>query len=162
MGRQRAMILAIGFTGTRKGLTPKQRATLREELAETLISAHKLSSKIMPLLVHGGCVGADDEADDLANELGIRRNIYPATAQFSDPDCHFRIMDRKNSSWKFMPPDLPLARNQHIVDNSGVLIACPNTRFEQIRSGTWSTVRYAKRIERSVIIIFPDGSKVKE
>ena len=36
-----------------------------------------------------------------------------------------------------------LTRNKQIVDASEVLVACPQSAKEEMRSGTWSTVRYA-------------------
>jgi hypothetical protein len=52
-----------------------------------------------------------------------------------------------------------LDRNKDIVKSCDLLIAFPNSKEEQIRSGTWSTMRFAKKIKRKMIIIFPDGSK---
>lgn len=51
----------------------------------------------------------------------------------------------------------PLERNRTIVDECEVLVACP-AGPEVTRSGTWSTIRYARRIGRPVVIIYPDGS----
>jgi hypothetical protein len=44
-----------------------------------------------------------------------------------------------------------LVRNRHIVDASSVLIATPKGD-EELRSGTWSTVRYARKIRRDFTI----------
>lgn len=33
---------------------------------------------------------------------------------------------------------------------------------EQLRSGTWSTIRYARRVDIPRVIVYPDGSIVKE
>jgi hypothetical protein len=46
--------LRIGFTGTRQGMTKRQRNALRD-----LLAAH-----------HGDAVGVDAEAHDIAIELG--------------------------------------------------------------------------------------------
>lgn len=54
------------------------------------------------------------------------------------------------------PEDL-LARNRDIVDETEILIACPGHMHEELRSGTWSTIRYAVKIQRPHIIIWPDG-----
>jgi len=46
---------------------------------------------------------------------------------------------------------------QGIVRETELLIAAPAEFSEQHRSGTWSTVRYARRLGRPVQIIGPDG-----
>lgn len=52
-----------------------------------------------------------------------------------------------------------LIRNQVIVEATDVLIAMPNGE-EKLRSGTWSTIRYAKRAGKKVYILMPDGTIV--
>lgn len=52
----------------------------------------------------------------------------------------------------------PLERNHRIVDACDVLIACPKDAQEQLRSGTWATVRYARKQGKRVIVITPDGT----
>jgi hypothetical protein len=59
-----------------------------------------------------------------------------------------------------------LERNHDIVDETTILIACPNGE-ERMRSGTWATVRYARqRIlnheGQLTIIISPSGQVTKE
>lgn len=54
-------------------------------------------------------------------------------------------------------PDWEPKRNHDIVDATEWLIATPK-KFEEIRSGTWATVRYAKKVKKPVTIIWPDGS----
>jgi hypothetical protein len=39
-------------------------------------------------------------------------------------------------------------------------VACPRTDQEQRRSGTWATVRYARKVGKPVLIIGRDG-KIK-
>ena len=54
-------------------------------------------------------------------------------------------------------PKSYLSRNKDIVREMEILIAAPAEAIEQHRSGTWWTVRYAIRVERSVRVIRPDG-----
>jgi hypothetical protein len=60
-------------------------------------------------------------------------------------------------------PEYPyMERNQHIVDCADVLIATPSTSVEQLRSGTWATIRRARRKEIPVYLVHPDGKIVEE
>ena len=54
---------------------------------------------------------------------------------------------------------LPYTRAQHkqIVNVCDVLIAAPSGP-EKLRSGTWSTVRYARKLHKNITIVLPDGS----
>lgn len=54
-----------------------------------------------------------------------------------------------------------LQRNKDIVDETDVLIATPKGNEEELRSGVWATIRYARKQKKKIVIIFPDGS-IKE
>lgn len=47
-----------------------------------------------------------------------------------------------------------MARNQWMADNADELAAYPNTSQEQLRSGTWSTVRRFRKLDKPVYL-FP-------
>jgi hypothetical protein len=55
-----------------------------------------------------------------------------------------------------------LDRDHDIVDMSYLLIATPQTFDEQTRSGTWATVRYARKLRSKLLIIYPDGDIERE
>jgi predicted Rossmann fold nucleotide-binding protein DprA/Smf involved in DNA uptake len=63
----------------------------------------------------------------------------------------------------FFPSDesLPvreyISRNRDIVDASQEIIATPGEFEEQLRSGTWSTIRYARKTGKRVLVVLPDG-----
>ena len=60
------------------------------------------------------------------------------------------------NDYRFSFPEKPyLERNHDIVDNSDVLIATPKESVEQIRSGTWATIRYAKKLNKPIMIMEP-------
>ena len=65
---------------------------------------------------------------------------------------------KKDLKYKIEKPKDYLVRNKDIVDQSKILIACPETAYEKSRSGTWSTINYAKRKKRKILIIFPSGN----
>lgn len=139
------MIAIIGFSGTRYGMTSEQSRAF-VELIETLAPVE---------FHHGDCVGADEQAHN------VIRHTWPTS-------CRIRIHPI-NSSWQAncegdsrAPVKDPLARNRDIVDESDVLIATPLTDDEQIRGGTWSTIRYARRIGKGVYIVSPTGLVTRE
>jgi arginase family enzyme len=49
-----------------------------------------------------------------------------------------------------------LERNEDIVRDTDFLIACPEGS-EVMRSGTWATVRYARKKGRTIVVFWPDG-----
>jgi hypothetical protein len=51
----------------------------------------------------------------------------------------------------------PLDRNIEIVEETSTLIACPGGLKEEIRSGTWQAVRAARKRDRPIVIVWPDG-----
>lgn len=137
--------MSIGFTGTQRGMAPAQRARFVETLH--LWAPHRAPFH------HGDCIGADAEAHASAQMLGYHIVLHPPLARSRRAWC---AADE-------VRPEAPyLVRNQHIVDECRVLIATPGEFTEQLRSGTWSTVRRARRAQRSVMIIYPDGSLALE
>ncbi len=136
----------IGFTGSRNGLTLKQEYALRKLLEEEI--NHRLECDIH----HGACVGADSTFVYLVKNIGKGR-VYAHPSNIESMTC-----DRAKclSDVIYQPKD-PLERNQDIVDNSSLLIACPETKEEQRRSGTWSTVRRARKKGIVILFVYPDG-----
>jgi len=131
------MTSIIGFTGTRKGMTDGQRISLARIVDNTEIGS----------AVHGGAIGADEEFDALMVSKGIERLILPSNL----PN---QRMARQGGTW--LEPQPPLERNRAIVDACDFLVAAPEGP-ETVRSGTWSTIRYARKKGRQVTIIWPNG-----
>ena len=134
----------VGFTGSRKGLMSKQKAKLKEVIrlvASSSIEAH-----------HGLCRGADDEFHRIVEEIydPTARTIvgHPPTdkTHYVPNRCDVTREDKEY-----------ITRNHNIVDESDILIACPDGP-EKHRSGTWSTIRYAKKKGKAVFVVLPDGS----
>lgn len=131
------------FTGTRQGCTPAQLATLRKVLGSERLRIVRLC--------HGGAVGADVQAHQVARELGLEVWVRPSGA----------------GSWegavRVAEPEPPLDRNPKIVaDGRGLLVACPAAAAEQERGGTWATVRAARKMGVDVLLVLPDGSTRSE
>jgi hypothetical protein len=99
--------------------------------------------ELLPLL------GADAEADLCAYVAGIPRVVRPSDMP------HTWAAVRAGALW--FPPEPPLDRNKKIVFDSDEMIAAPSGP-EVLRSGTWSTVRYARKTRKKITVIYPDGS----
>jgi len=126
----------IGFTGTRKGMTDDQK-----EAFKAFLEAHKPEE-----FHHGDCVGADADAHKIAKKLKIKIVIHPPEDGKHRAFC---------KGGKILKPKPYLERNHDIVGVCSVLIACPKQKREIRRSGTWATVRYARKMNKALSIMFP-------
>lgn len=124
-------VYSVGFTGTAVGMTAYQ----CEELERLWLKLRSQSSKQIELH-HGDCVGADEQAHDIAKKLGFRIVIHPPIIETKRAFCSGA--DEIRPAYDF------LIRNHHIVDESSELFVGPKTNQEELRSGTWSTYRYAE------------------
>lgn len=129
----------FGFSGTHLGMSEAQKAFLRTFLLGSVGEFH-----------HGDCVGADSQAHDIAVECGYCPILHPPT-------------NYSKRAWKDVPshlmrPERPyLTRNREIVNETVALIAAPAEMEEQPRGGTWFTVRYARKLGRPIVLVFPNG-----
>lgn len=135
----------IGVTGTRLGMTVVQQVRALELLTN-------ITSKIeiCPELHHGDCVGADEQLHDMAESLRYWTVAHPPV------DERYRS-HRKADVIRTPKPYLP--RDKDIVDETELLLAFPAGMREAATGGTWYTVRYARRVGRSVLIVWPDGTE---
>lgn len=127
----------IGFTGTRAGMTHVQAAGVAE-----LIRGYGW-------LHHGDCDGSDKQVHGIAGEIGMMTESHPPSNPALRAYCKADIINE---------PKPYLDRDRDIVDATCRLIAAPAGMTEELRSGTWTTVRYARRVGKPVTIVFPDGS----
>lgn len=134
--------LSVGFTGTEQEISTIQGAALLKLLTQLRASEHAETFH------HGDCIGADEMAHQLATSLGFRTIIHPPTNPKKRAFC---IGDEIRPAFDY------LVRNCHIVNDSDLLLATPKYEVEELRSGTWSTVRYARKLQRPIYIIMPDG-----
>lgn len=134
-----------GFTGTRAGMRPFQFGMVRRVLSEG-----------QPLVfLHGGAVGSDFEAHGIWRELcpDTLANVWPA-------DEKRALQFLKSPRVKIEPVMPPLDRNVEIVKRSDMMIATPHSEKEEIRAGTWHTIRQALRIGCPTLIIWPFSSRM--
>lgn len=151
--------VVVGFTGTRKGMTPAQRAMVTS-LIEDAIGADNNVCRRGFVGVHGDCIGADEQFDDVCHELGVATGIRPCTFH----NMRARCDQRRPGVTVLAEAKRPMARNRDIVGHVGggaegsLLIACP-PNFERIKkgSGTWATVGFGERARVRVVVVFPDG-----
>jgi len=140
----------VGFTGTRTGLSSKQRHSLRVVLAH-------LKEDGAVWFHHGDCEGADEEAHEVAVALGFKIHIHPPVMGKHRAFCQ--------SDWQEQPLQY-MKRNQAIVNACSVLIACPQQDRVMLssglvntqRSGTWSTIRKAAKTNKPRVIVYSDGT----
>ena len=132
-------MLKVGFTGTQHGMNDVQKAELEKII----------TSKNFDEFHHGMCVGSDKQAHDMISSSTKQIKIigHPPKFKGSIADCSCDLL---------MKADEYLIRNHNIVDATDVLIATPDTK-EKVRSGTWSTVRYARKQGKKIYIISKNG-----
>lgn len=157
MARQRYR--AFGFTGTQQGMTDAQKSSFA-----------RLVQRVPPdEFHHGDCIGADEQAHALVREYCPTTLvvIHPPTNQNKRAFCEVddilhEEIGRKTPTTEWKYPFDYLIRNQHIVNFATVLIATPGESKEQLRSGTWSTVRRGRKKGIPVFIILPSGKIRRE
>ena len=135
--------MILGFTGTRHGMSPVQIQEFKR-LIKRLALNHSIEG-----FHHGDCLGADAQAHDWI----IR--YLPRCPVYIHPSNMGNLRAYRRGTYIYLPA-APLVRNRRIVDQCTFLVACPNTREEEeVRSGTWATVRYARRVNRPLRIVLP-------
>lgn len=132
--------MKVGFTGTREGMTHQQARAVSAFLEVGGATEFH----------HGDCVGADADAHALALLAGVPVVLHPPTEPKARAFCKDAVM-----VW----PEAPyITRNHQIVDVCDVLIAAPAQAQEVLRSGTWATVRYARKQGVRVVVVPPQGA----
>jgi len=134
--------MKIGYKGPRTGMTSAQR---------TIVTM--LVVDLDPTEVHhGDCIGGDEEFDTVCRGR-FKRVAHPPT------DSRFRAWCDTEEA---LPPKPYLARDEDIAQTVDALIAAPRGCKEMLCSGTWATIRYARKAGIPRYIVFPDGSIERE
>jgi|ERR1019366_991160 hypothetical protein len=138
----------IGFTGTRKGMARFQYKSVLEWEVWRMLEG-------FPTFVHhGDCIGADDDFDDIAHAYYAKVIIHPPINSLYRAWCPNFYERRPVKDYS--------PRNKDIVNESHIMIACPKKMIEEIQSGTWSAIRYARKQGKTIHFFWPDGSKTIE
>lgn len=132
--------MKIGFTGSREGMSLYQQEQFVLKLFELGITEFH----------HGDCEGADAQAHDLVREFfpEARIVVHPPKSNYLRA---FKQGDH------IMAPDDYTSRDQRIVDSTDYLIGAPKiTVTEEARSGSWYTIRYARRTHKPNTVLDRD------
>lgn len=141
--------LSVSFTGTRVGMNEPQWETLND-LFPKLFDRDGLN-----YWHNGDCVGADEQAHTMVWSLKRVRGYtivthgYPALVSGK-----FRAGSAFDRVHTAMPP---LVRDLLMVDAAHVTVATPRLMKEERRSGTWASIRYARKTHTPLFIVWPDG-----
>ena len=137
------MLLKIGVTGTRNGMTEFQ----YDSVKEFLISV-KLCGEYENLqeFHHGDCIGVDVDVAAMAAELGYKTVNHPP---IDDSLRGFHESD------VILEPHSYFARNRNIVNSTDLLIVVPREDSHQPKGGTWYTHDYAVKVNKPVRVFYP-------
>ena len=95
---------------------------------------------------HGDCINSDADAHKEAITSRCIVVIHPCTIESKRAFCQ--------GANTVLEPKKPLDRNKDIVDACDILIAAPmDDEREELRSGTWATIRYARKINKPIIML---------
>lgn len=133
--------MKVGFTGTQTGLSDPQIGLIVEVLAalEELTKMH-----------HGDCIGADAQFYTIVRTL---RPDVTIIGHLPEDESKRAYCDNDVD----LTPRPYLERNKKIVEEADVMIACPKEQQEILRSGTWATIRHARKTGVPLVTIYPDG-----
>jgi hypothetical protein len=153
----RGKIEHLAFSGTRRGMSDKQR-----------VIAKRIIREINPSYVHHGCcVGADEQIHEFCVK-GFRTGqfikdtreqivIYPKIVGHPPDNSFQRMYIDKEQFAEVRPPADYLPRNRDIISSSQLLVATPLTPKSVEKSGTWYTINYARAKDIPTIVITPTG-----
>jgi hypothetical protein len=138
--------MEVGFTGTREGMSSSQKIQLYAVLVGF--------GGMLGGFHFGGQVGADVEAAAVLERL---KRAHPARFGPVEIVCHpcpGVVATRETSkAWTWREVFPPLTRNQHIINETQILIAAPRSNVPELRSGTWATIRRAQERLMPVVML---------
>lgn len=135
---QPVAVRSVGFVGVRGGLTYAQFRALSRILIDRDLPG---AVSGVEAIVHGADGWGDGDFDRIA--------------RWMTPTPQLVIVGRAGEGG---PPASAAARNRAVVNACDLLLACPPVAVEETRSRTWAAVRYARRVGRPVVLLYPDGT----
>lgn len=146
--------MIVGFTGTRYGMTIGQKTALKTWLAKWR-TEHPTEELWFH---HGDCIGADAEAHAIFHEDGARIIIHPPINPRLRAFCGNQT---RTVAHLVLEPLEYKERNRNIVKQCQLLIAAPQYDAPG-RSGSWSTISFARYLQRNHLILNPNGSTTEQ
>lgn len=134
----------LGITGTRKGITQAQFDVFHKMIEEDSCISH---------LHQGDCMGADYNLTCMFLMMHYARIVrHPPINRGTQANGEFHETRERKTY---------LERDKDIVNESDYLWAAPKGE-EIVRSGTWTTVRYARKKGIPITIVMPNGDIIYE
>jgi hypothetical protein len=141
----------LGFSGTRYGMTTKQKQVFGDYIAI-----------VDPVTFHeGSCIGSDYEAVIMAYRYRSSKN--KDLKLIAHPPIDTKLKADFSQYDEIREPLRHFARNRAIVHETGILVATPYDspmtlmEIKGSLGGTWHTVNYAIKRGRVTHIIMPSG-----
>jgi hypothetical protein len=142
------MIIRIGYSGSRKGMTTLQMRAVYRYLANIRLVNDQYGPEVEAH--HGDCAGGDAQFHVIATVLGCRTVAHPPANSRLRAWCQ---ADEIREPKDYLP------RDWDIASETGELLAAPYTTVPVPRSGTWTTTGYAVQLGRPARVFMPhDGS----
>lgn len=139
----------LGFTGSRTGMTLDQAIVVED-----------LVVGFGPKWVyHGDCKGSDATFHHIVRLAAPKAGIVAHPGMDSRGNSPTRAFCEADQVMSVLPY---LERDRIIVEQSDMVIATPNGHKEIRRSGTWATIRMARRARKPLRIVYPDGTIASE
>lgn len=127
--------MRVGFTGTREGMSQQQKEQFVLKLQELNPTEFH----------HGDCIGADADAHDIVREF------FPNVKIVIHPPVRTTTQAFKKGDESRVPAPY-ITRDKDIVNETMHLIGAP-LGPEKIRSGTWTTIRHARKTNKPHTIL---------
>jgi hypothetical protein len=147
--------MIVSFTGTSRGMTAEQKATVGRLLAE-----------FRPTEVHhGDCVGADTECAEIAAALVPRPIIVAHPGKNASTDDHILLANSPHNDL-VLAPKTHFARNRDLADllvgGEGLLVATPFDSRPVALGGTAYTIARCRKRAKRFVVVWPDGHTTED
>lgn len=137
--------LEIGFSGTRRGMSDRQKGRVFSILA-----------RFKPARVHhGDCIGADEQFGEIAYQMHIPIVLHPPTNPALRANTQLGFM--AGGIVEIRDPKEYLTRDRRIVKDTHLLIGAPLSNGKSRNGGTWYTIKYAQKLRHPFIICYTNG-----
>ena len=128
-------------------MNERQKAELLHHLAHWQLSGYSELE-----IHHGDCIGADAEFHDLCLQswpaASVRVVLHP-------PTVATKRAFKESPGQTDLDPLPYLQRNHAIVDSVDAMLGAPKGMSEELRSGTWATIRYSRKRGVPLRILWP-------